>query len=67
MPARRPDKVVFPVGFVTSIDWTAEQVIVNRTKDEIKNSPEYDETDSAEYHDQLSAYYGEGGAGWRAP
>ena len=40
---------------------------MNRTKDQIKNAPEFDESlinDDA-YRNQLGSYYGPTGAGWR--
>jgi hypothetical protein len=53
-------KVMLPAGIVDRIDQDNETVFVNRTKDEIKNAPEFDETlvrDSS-YRDELSAHYG---------
>jgi hypothetical protein len=60
-------KVMLPAGVLRDVDPDSETVFVNRTKDEIKNAPEFDE-DS--YHDDtyrtsLSGYYGTGGAGYR--
>jgi hypothetical protein len=42
-------KVLLPAGIVQRVDLDSETVIVNRTKDEIKNSPEFDE---ATYRDE---------------
>src|SRR5262245_58351254 len=56
-------KVMLPAGVVRDVDLDAETVLVNRTKDQIKDAPEFDEdkhTDSA-YRDQLGGYYGPGG------
>ena len=55
-------KIMIPAGLVRDIDPDAETVFVNRSKDEIKNAPELDET---RYHDQtyreeLARYYGRG-------
>ena len=60
-------KVLLPAGVVREVDLDAQTVFVNRTKEEIKNAPEFDE---ARYHDdayrqELSGYYGHGGAGYR--
>jgi hypothetical protein len=60
-------KVLLPAGVVDRIDPDTETVFVNRTKDEIKNAPEFDETTYREptYRDQLGTYYGTGGPGYR--
>lgn len=60
-------KVMLPAGVVSRIDDDDEKVFVNRTKDQIKSAPEFDESMIADagYRDQLGGYYGEGGAGWR--
>jgi hypothetical protein len=53
-------KVMLPAGVVESVDLDTETVYVNRTKDEIKDAPEYDDmrrTDTA-YRDELGTYYG---------
>jgi hypothetical protein len=51
-------KVLLPAGVVDRVDLDEERLYVNRTKDEIKNAPEYDEDgDRDEYRSQLSAYY----------
>jgi hypothetical protein len=59
-------KAILPAGVIDSIDSNAKKVYVNRTKDEIKNAPEYDDNrfDQA-YRDELGAYYGVGGRGYR--
>jgi hypothetical protein len=60
-------KVLLPAGVIRSADHTEEKVFVNRTKDQIKNAPEFDDTltrDEA-YRGRLGSYYGPGGAGWR--
>jgi len=64
-------KVMLPAGVVKDVDMDTETVFVNRTKDQIKDAPEYDEDayrDTANrdtYRDQLGSYYGTGGAGYR--
>ena len=57
-------KVMLPAGVVDRIDSENEKVFVNRTKDEIKNAPEFDESrynDDA-YRSELGTYYGPGGS-----
>src|SRR6266498_5553372 len=53
-------KVVLPAGVIRDLDLDTETVFVNRTKEQIKNAPEFDKStyrDTA-YRDELSAYYG---------
>lgn len=52
-------KVVLPAGVVERIDRDAKRVHVNRTKDEIKAAPEFDEETyrQSSYHEQLSRHY----------
>ena len=59
-------KVMLPAGVVSGIDHQNKRVFVDRTKDQIKNAPEFDESmlDDLKYRDSLSRYYGEEGAGW---
>ena len=61
-------KVMLPAGVVDRVDTADEKVYVNRTKDEIKNAPEFDEDTFHEqvYRRELGTYYGPGGAGYRA-
>ena len=60
-------KVMLPIGVIQSADHDEQKVFVNRTKDEIKNAPEFDESliGDETYRNQLGTYYGPGGAGWR--
>ena len=60
-------KVMLPAGVIERVDPKEERVYVNRTKDQIKNAPEFDDSrrEDPAYRDQLGGYYGEGGAGWR--
>jgi hypothetical protein len=60
-------KVMIPAGTVRGIDETEELLFVNRTKEQIKNAPEFDESFVLEdaYRSDLGAYYGPGGAGYR--
>ena len=60
-------KVMLPAGVIRSIDETDERVFVNRTKGQIKNSPEFDDSmvKDDSYRSQLGLYYGPGGEGHR--
>ena len=60
-------KVLLPAGVISRVDRDDEKVYVNRTKDEIKNAPEFDESSYREgdYRDRVGSYYGPGGAGYR--
>ena len=60
-------KVMLPAGIVTSVDHDDEKIFVSRTKDQIKNAPEFDDSlaQDEEYRGQLGTYYGPGGAGYR--
>jgi len=60
-------KVMLPAGVIQEVDLDAEQVFVNRTKDEIKNAPEYDADRATDdtFRSDLGAYYGVGGVGYR--
>ena len=59
-------KVVLPAGVVRDVDLDTETVFVNRTKEQIKNAPEFDKQTYRDetYRNELSAYYGPGGAGY---
>ena len=55
-------KVVLPAGTINRVDDADKTVYVDLTKDQIKNSPELDETttgDDATYRERLGNYYGE--------
>jgi hypothetical protein len=60
-------KVMLPGGVIDTVDDDTETVYVNRTKDEIKNAPEFDPDTyrSESYRTELGGYYGEGGRGYR--
>jgi len=60
-------KVMLPAGVIRSIDEAEERVFVNRTKDEIKNSPEFDDSLVSDdtYRSRLGSYYDRGGQGYR--
>src|SRR5262245_23884717 len=52
-------KVMLPAGVINRVDREEEAVFVNRTKDEIKNAPEFDEETyrSDDYRSNLGTYY----------
>ena len=52
-------KVMLPAGVISSVDTSEERIRVDRTKEEIKNSPEYDEEAGRDvaYRDKLGGYY----------
>lgn len=59
-------KVMLPAGLIDRVDIDEGRAYVQRTKDEIKNAPEFDENayrDTA-YRDRIASYYGPGGAGF---
>ena len=60
-------KVMLPAGVIDRVDLDDEKVYVHRTKDEIKNAPEFDENSyrDAGYRERLGSYYGPGGTGYR--
>ena len=54
-------KVMLPAGTVERVDWQDMTVYVDRTKDQIKDSPELGEnrlTDRS-YRDRVGTYYGD--------
>ena len=59
-------KVMLPAGVIRSVDHEDEKIFVNRTKDQIKNAPEFDDSLTADesYRGRLGSYYGSG-AGYR--
>jgi hypothetical protein len=60
-------KVMLPAGVIGQVDHDDEKVFVNRTKEQIKNAPEFDDSLTADesYRGSLESYYGTGGAGYR--
>lgn len=60
-------KVLLPAGVVKNVDLDAETVFVARTKDQIKNAPEFDadQFESDTHRSEVGTYYGPGGAGYR--
>ena len=53
-------KAMLPAGVIERVDRDDEKVYVNRSKDEIKDAPEFDENRYREgsYRDEIGAYYG---------
>ena len=53
-------KVMLPAGVISRVDVTDKKVHVDRTKDEIKAAPEFDEKayKEREYRDSIGGYYG---------
>ena len=62
-------KVLLPAGVIQDVDLDTETVFVNRTKDEIKSAPEFEEKRYREedYRNEVGGYYGPGGRGYREP
>jgi hypothetical protein len=62
-------KVLLPAGVVSRVEHDTEKVHVDRTKDQIKNAPEFDEARLSDmtYRDELGRYYSEEGRGWHDP
>jgi hypothetical protein len=55
-------KVLLPAGVIETVDLDEQKVYVSRTKDEINDSPEFDENSYRErtYRDSVGSYYGRG-------
>ena len=54
-------KVLLPAGVIDRVDLDTQTDFVNRTKDEIKNAPEFDPDTGLrddEYRNRLGGYYG---------
>ncbi|MDQ0585583.1 PRC-barrel domain-containing protein [Streptomyces rishiriensis] len=53
--------VLIPAGLVSGIDTAGETIYVDRTKEQIKNAPEFDKekhTGDPGYHEVIGGYYG---------
>ena len=52
-------KVLLPAGVIDRVDLNDHRVFVNRTKDEIQNAPEFDETRYTDpaYRNEIGSYY----------
>ena len=53
-------KVLLPAGVIDRVDLENRHLFVNRTKDEIQNAPEFDETRYTDpaYRNEVGSYYG---------
>ncbi|MGW6691804.1 PRC-barrel domain-containing protein [Streptomyces sp. NPDC054961] len=54
-------EVLLPAGTIVRVDTKEEKIFVNRTKEQIKNAPEYHKDKhrgDAAYRNQLGTYYG---------
>ncbi|MET9885572.1 PRC-barrel domain-containing protein [Streptomyces sp. NPDC006430] len=54
--------VLLPAGTITRIDTTEQRVYVNRSKEQIKSAPEFDEAKyggEPNYLEQFARYYGQ--------
>jgi hypothetical protein len=60
-------KVLLPAGVVSGVDQDEEKIFVNRTREQIKDAPEFDESTYRDdvYRSEVGDYYGWGGRGWR--
>jgi hypothetical protein len=60
-------KVMLPAGVVQRVDPVEQKIFVNRTKDEIKTGPEFDDSMTSDdaYRGKLGSYYGPGGQAHR--
>jgi hypothetical protein len=56
-------KVMLPAGVIESVDTEGEKIVVGRSKDEIKSSPEFDDSmvTDEDYRTRLGSYYDAGG------
>jgi hypothetical protein len=62
------EKVVLPGGVISKVDPDEKKVFVNRTKDEIKSAPLYDDNRfDRTYREELAMYYGASGPAYREP
>ena len=61
-------KVMLPAGVIKSVDNDDEKIYVNRTKDQIKGAPEFDDSlaQDEQYRGRLGSYYGPGGTGYES-
>lgn len=55
-------KVLLPAGVIDRVDPDSETLYVNRSKDEIKNAPEFDEDNYQDetYRTRIGSHYGQG-------
>jgi hypothetical protein len=59
-------EVMLPAGVIRNVDLDDEKIFVNRTKEQIKNAPEFEDSliEDEEYRGRLGSYYGPTGAGY---
>ncbi|MFH8572849.1 PRC-barrel domain-containing protein [Streptomyces sp. NPDC017993] len=53
--------VLLPAGLVSGIDTVEQKIYVSRTKEQIKNAPEFEKgkhTGDPGYHEKIGGYYG---------
>jgi hypothetical protein len=53
-------KVMLPAGVIQNVDHESDKIFVERTKDEIKNAPEFEDSfvHDEDYRARLGSYYG---------
>ncbi|HLT60950.1 MAG TPA: PRC-barrel domain containing protein [Microlunatus sp.] len=51
-------RVILPAGTIDRIDWDAEEIHVDLSKEQIKDSPELPESVDQDYRTTLGGYYG---------
>jgi hypothetical protein len=54
-------KVMLPAGVIQNVDHESDKIFVERTKDEIKNAPEFEDSfiRDEDYREKLGSYYGD--------
>jgi hypothetical protein len=59
-------KVMLPAGVIRDLDLDTETVFVDRTKEQIKNAPEFEEERYRDetYRSEVGSYYDRGGPGY---
>jgi hypothetical protein len=50
-------KVMIPAGTINHIDHSDERVYLDRTKEQVKTAPEWEDTE--EYREKVASYYGD--------
>jgi hypothetical protein len=63
-------KVMLPAGVINDVDLDSETVFIDRTKEQVKNAPQFDPSsyrDDENYRNELGGYYGPGGPGSTGP
>ena len=59
------DKVMLPAGVVSGVDHNTQRVFVERSKEQVKNAPDFNDAlvDDPDFRASLGTYYGEGKGG----